>query len=132
MQSDEALVIIKALADGINPQTGEVFPYDSPYQHPQSVRALMLAVQAMQQVEERPRRERILPANAGKPWSLEDDRELCQRYDGGDSIEDLAAETGRTRGAIRSRLVKLGRLQLYTEDAVVVNSNLNEGGRTPG
>jgi hypothetical protein len=32
-----ALTILKALADGANPFTGQVFPHNSVYQHPQVV-----------------------------------------------------------------------------------------------
>jgi len=40
MELPEALKIVRDLADGIDPHTGEVFPTDGPYQHPQVVRAL--------------------------------------------------------------------------------------------
>ena len=33
MEDVEALKIIQALADGVNPQTGEIFSADSPYQN---------------------------------------------------------------------------------------------------
>ena len=38
MEIEEALGIVRKLADGVHPETGEVLQIDSLYQHPQSVR----------------------------------------------------------------------------------------------
>lgn len=40
--------ILRALANGIDPHTGEEFPAESPYQHPQTVRALFTALRALE------------------------------------------------------------------------------------
>lgn len=48
MDAAQALRIVSALANGANPNTGEVFPPDSPYQSPNIIRALFLAVQALE------------------------------------------------------------------------------------
>jgi hypothetical protein len=56
MQLSEGVRILQALADGADPDTGEVFPTDSPYQRPQVVRALMAAVRALERQQERERR----------------------------------------------------------------------------
>lgn len=48
MNLEKALEIIKVLADGIDPFTGEVFPPDSPYQNADMVRALHIAIDAME------------------------------------------------------------------------------------
>ena len=48
MERDKALGILKALADGIDPATGEQFPAGSPYQYPDTVRALYQAVHALE------------------------------------------------------------------------------------
>ncbi|EGU61756.1 hypothetical protein VINI7043_21551 [Vibrio nigripulchritudo ATCC 27043] len=39
---DRHLEIVEALANGINPQTGEVLPSESPYNSPDVIRALFL------------------------------------------------------------------------------------------
>jgi hypothetical protein len=116
MQIAEALKILHALADGADPSTGEVFSSESPYQHPQTVRALMTAVRVMERQEERERRARFLPGNAGKAWDKTEQDQLCQGFDAGSSIKELASQHGRTLGAIQSRLVKLGRIKLPTMD----------------
>lgn len=53
---------------------------------------------------------RMKHGNAYIPWDEEADRVLCRMYDEGKSINLLADIFERTRGAIRSRLIKLGKL----------------------
>jgi hypothetical protein len=59
------------------------------------------------------------PDQAGKPWSRAEDAELAAACDAGESIRDLAASHRRTEGAIRSRLLRLGKL--------TVGSNATDG-----
>lgn len=108
MDLSEALRIVRSLADGIDPHTGEVFPDDSPYQNPQVVRALFLAVRALERLEARKRREKHLPERAGKPWTDEEDKALCEGFNAGLTVPQLAQRHKRTEGAIRARLEKLG------------------------
>ncbi len=111
METSEALKIIKALADGINPFTGEVIPDDSPYQNPQMVRALFKAVSALESREKSEQRRRYLPKNAGNPWYDEEESKLISEFDSGLSISDIAKKHKRTKGSIRSRLEKLGKIK---------------------
>jgi len=111
MDKQTALHIVQTLAQGIDPHTGAVFPADSPYQHPDTVRALFQAAQALVEPAARPRAAPPdAPANAGKPWTQTEDQALAERFDTGRTIPELAAEHGRTRAAIQVRLVKLGKL----------------------
>ncbi len=48
MEKFEASQILQGLADGIDPDTGEVFPDDSPYQRPKTIRALFVAIRAIE------------------------------------------------------------------------------------
>ena len=73
MQIDAALPIVRALADGVNPITGEAYPEQSPYAEPRTLRALYSAVDLMQKEIEREKRRERLPANFGKPWTAEED-----------------------------------------------------------
>jgi LmbE family N-acetylglucosaminyl deacetylase len=110
MEISEALKIIHALADGVNPLTGEVFSDNSPYQHPQIIRALFVAIRALEQAEKKQASKRELPGNAGKPWDAEEDVQLSEGFDAGMTISQLAHKHQRTSGAIESRLVKSGKL----------------------
>lgn len=46
------------------------------------------------------------PIKAGKKWSQEDNFELLDLIENGNSIEDVALKLGRTPSAIKSRLIK--------------------------
>ena len=113
MEKQAALHIIQALAQGIDPHTGETFPADSPYQHPETVRALFQAAQALAESPvERPRRSsQGAPENAGKPWSDEEDQMLVAVFDTGKAISALAEQHRRSRVAIQARLVRLGKIE---------------------
>jgi hypothetical protein len=111
MQIDTALPIVRALADGVNPVTGEAYPEHSPYAEPRTLRALFSAVDLMQKEVEREKRRERLPANFGKPWSAEEDAQLTAAFDGGASIGDIARKHARTHSSIRLRLEKLGKIE---------------------
>ncbi len=101
--------ILQSLADGIDPYSGEIFPPNSPYQHPDTVRALYAVLPLLEETA-KPRNP-TLPAQAGKAWSSEEDAHLMEAFDAGTSIAELAKSHARTRGAITARLVKLGKLE---------------------
>jgi hypothetical protein len=115
METSEALRIIESLAHSVDPLTGEVFPDKSPYQHPQTLRALFMAVRALERLEARQKREHRLPENAGKTWNPTEDHQLCASFDAGTTIQQLAQQHKRTEGAIHSRLVKLGKMPPPTQ-----------------
>jgi len=54
--------------------------------------------------------QRALYANAYRPWSTEDDKQLAQLYNDGKTVTELMALFQRNHGGIRSRLRKLGLL----------------------
>jgi len=109
MKTKDALTIVQVLAAGVDPVTGEVFPNDSPYQTAEVTRALLLAVESMKLKIKADSRKANLPANAGGPWTKEEDREVAEKFDKGMSVQDISQSHGRTYGAIMSRLTKLGK-----------------------
>ena len=112
MNKSEGIKILKQLADGIDPYTGELLPEYSPYQHPQTVRALFHAVAALERIKENDLRGSKDPANAGKPWERSEDDQLIADFDSGMSIEELAQKHQRTIRAIEARLSKLGKITI--------------------
>ncbi len=112
METHRAIEILKLLCDGIDPFTGEIFPENSPYQHPDTVRALFKAVDALKKIQSRQVRQETLPENVGKPWTKEEDNRLINSYDGGKSFKEISEEHKRTEGAIKSRLLKFGKISL--------------------
>jgi predicted RNA polymerase sigma factor len=109
METAEALKIIEALADGLDPHAGEVFPPDSPYQNPQTIRALFAAKSALERVRRTERRKKALPERAGQPWDEEESTLLLDEFEQGISVKELAIKHKRTQRAIISQLLKMGR-----------------------
>lgn len=127
MESTQALKLLTTLSSGINPITAEAFPAESPYQHPDIVRALFLAVRALETKRDEPSAARPLatpatqatstsapnrPGKAGKPWSEAEDDELLAGYDAGQTIEVLAATHQRSRLGVEARLARHGRVPM--------------------
>lgn len=134
MDETKIVAILSALAQGVNPFTGEVFAVDSPYQHADVVRALHAALdrfrqtgpahtldQALNQtpnqtLDQAPsptpksRARPDVPSNVGKPWSEAEDRRLLAEFDRGSKPSELARQLGRTLAGIEARLEKHGRL----------------------
>ena len=125
MEKADALKIIQQLADGIDPQTGKAFGADSPYQHPDTVRALFVAVRALDASpapasapasaqaapKQRAAKSEGAPSNSGKPWSDDEDKALAAAFDAGKKILELATAHQRSRFAIEVRLAKLGNIE---------------------
>jgi hypothetical protein len=110
MEILEALSIVRRLADGIHPESGRELPGDCLYQHPQAVRALHRAMEALELQAERERVRRFLPKNAGKAWSQTEDAQICEELRRGLNFEQIAQIHSRTNGSIISRLVRLGKI----------------------
>ena len=103
MEIAKAREIIRILADGVDPTTGEVLPAESVYNSPEVIRALFAVLEATAlQPQNYARR------NAGKPWPKAEDEKLKDEFTAKMSISDIAKEHGRTYGAIESRLDLLG------------------------
>ncbi|SDJ51680.1 hypothetical protein [Salimicrobium halophilum] len=111
METRRANEIVTLLSDGVDPHTGEVFSADSPYQHPDTVRALFLAVKGLERMEKYEQRKEALPENAGKAWKKKEDGLLAEGFDQGRSIHELCEAHGRTKASIKARLVKLGKIE---------------------
>lgn len=100
--------IIEALADGVDPRTGEVLPSGSPIDSTEVILALHVALSAIDS-RVRSARSATLPSNAGEAWCQRDDRELAGLFDAGYSVADIARTFDRTRASIAARLVRLGK-----------------------
>src|SRR5919206_521882 len=96
MDQAQALAIVRSLANGVDPESGEVFTPESAYQRPQVVRALYEAATALERVERFERRKAQMPAKTGEPWSEDEDRKLLSSFDAGRALQELAAAHERT------------------------------------
>jgi hypothetical protein len=106
MEDIKAAEILKSLAAGDNTADAATL------QSPDVVRALFLAAESLEARARGARRNSSLPRNAGKTWTVEEDERLLAGFDGGTTVEALAAAHERTRAGIEARLVKHGRLEV--------------------
>ena len=118
MDKEQALRVLNALANGIHPATGEKFAADSPYQHPDTVRALFEALRAVEgsagtapAAAPAPERRPALPqSGSGSRWTGEEEERLASAFDAGRTVDELARAHSRSRAAIEARLVRLGKM----------------------
>ncbi|POZ62447.1 hypothetical protein [Chromobacterium alticapitis] len=106
MSPAEASHILSALANGVDPSSGEPLPANDVFNQPDVIRALFLAERALHAFKP----QRGAPGNAGREWTEDEEARLLQAYDAGAELKQIAADHARSRGAIAARLAKLGRL----------------------
>ena len=106
MDITRAKEIISTLAEGVDPTTGEVLPDNSVCNKGEVVRAFYAILNHLDEKKSK----KNLPANAGKPWTAEEDANLKTCFESGMSKKELCAEFERTSGSITSRLARLGLL----------------------
>ena len=107
MEIQEAIKVIRALAEGVSPDTREPLKNDSACRNPQAVMALNRALAALVTQQER---ELKKPASAGKYWSHSEDEQVCEELRKGMDFNEIAKTHGRTVPSIVARLVKLGKI----------------------
>jgi hypothetical protein len=102
--------VLLALARGLDPDSGAVLPAESIVRRADIVRALQDAARIL----ENPARRRAdrtwhapLPPRTGTPWTAEEDAILRSGRANGRSVEELAADLGRTPNAVQVRLDRL-------------------------
>ena len=127
MELEKAKEIVRLLAEGIDPTTGEVLPPDSPYNEPIVIRALFTVIESLKEVRKpkktvkQKRQENIdsgKPRNAGLPWTDDLKMELADKFRSGTSIPELSRYFERTKGAILSELTKQGLIEDDEEEDV--------------
>ena len=116
MVMDEVISILESLASGIDPSTGEQVQHEV-FRKPDVIRALFTAASSLKlrnarQTEAAAAAGRAQPTFAGTPWNLDEDTLLCAEYDEGMPTPEIARRHQRTPGAIRSRLIKVGKIEL--------------------
>lgn len=105
MELSYAIEYLTALADRVDPATGEVLPAGHICNRADTVRALYAVLRPAE------KKASENPPNAGKPWSAEEDDQLLVEYHAGQKVLQLAQRHARTAGAIRARLVRLGEIE---------------------
>ena len=119
METSQVVEVLSALASGVHPVTGEVFDEDSPYNHPQILRALFGSLEIIRapasrtpkKSQEEINREEGRPLRFNVRWSEQEDEELLSLVVKGTPTGEIAEQFQRTKGSIHSRLQGKGLLQ---------------------
>jgi len=107
MEIQDAIKVVRALANGMDPESGEALKDDSVCLAPNSVKALNRALAALVSQEER---ERSKPGNAGTYWTRAEDEQVCEELRKGIDFKEIAKAHNRTVPSIVARLIKLGKV----------------------
>ena len=111
MEISETVETLKKLADGIDPETGEVLSCQNPFNQPKVIRALFSAIEVLEKSKKNIERKKDLPARSGLSWTEIESKELTEHHKQGLSFAELSKRHQRTTGAITSQLLKLGIIQ---------------------
>jgi hypothetical protein len=114
METQETLRIMRALADGINPESGEVLTANAVYHDPPVVRAFHRAARAWntwKNASVRRRRHRRSPARRGRGRKM---RKFVRSCAGELIFQQIATTHNRAISSIVARLVKLGKIEPNT------------------
>lgn len=107
MDIEQAIKIVRSLANGVHPESGAALEEGSICRTPDAIKALNRALAALVAQEER---EKKRPKNAGKSWSHEEDAQICEEVRQGIDFNQIAQIHNRSLAAILARLVKLGKI----------------------
>ena len=99
--------VLSVLAAGRDPRSQQLLPAGSILHTPDVLRALLLALNALEAAAARARRRSTLPPHVGRKWSAAEDAELRAEMAGGESLDGIAARHGRSKRAIELRLRRI-------------------------
>lgn len=105
---EDVIRVLKSLAQGMDPQSGEKCPGESLLNRPEIIRALFAAVDRLQAVRKSGVPAVEHPGGSSRRWTAELDEELKERYLAGAALPELMRTLGRGRGALIGRLKLLG------------------------
>ena len=108
MPKSETHRVLCALVAGRDPRSTQRLPAGSILHTPDVLRALLLAVNALEAAAARERRRAALPPNVGREWTPSEDAALRFELAGELPISAIAARHGRSIHAIEIRMRKIG------------------------
>lgn len=108
MPKSETHRILCALIAGRDPRSTQRLPGGSILHTPDVLRALLLAVNALEAAAARERRRAALPPNVGREWTHSEDAALRLELAGEVPITAIASRHGRSIRAIELRVRKMG------------------------
>lgn len=108
MSQSETHRVLSALIAGRDPRSTQRLPPGSILHTPDVLRALLLALSALEAATARSRRRAALPPNVGREWTEAEDAELRAEVVSCEALQRIAARHGRSIRAIELRMRKIG------------------------
>lgn len=108
MPRSETHRVLCTLVAGRDPRSTQRLPGRSILHTPDVLRALLLAVNALEAAAARERRRAALPPNVGREWTHSEDAALRLELAGEVPITAIASRHGRSIRAIELRVRKMG------------------------
>lgn len=108
MSHSQTYRILTALIAGRDPRSQLRLPSASVLHTPNVLRALLLAVSALEAFTARTRRRAALPPNVGREWTAEEEAQLRVELAGKEPLNVISARHGRSVRAIQLRQRKVG------------------------
>ena len=111
MTTDRAAEILRCMANGVDPITGEILEENHLCNSPEVIRALCTAIRAMSNVDEADASRVVRKngkLNAGRPWTDADLDALKRMYRDGDSMDQICAKLHRRERGVLKQLERLG------------------------
>ena len=106
--NNKLLGFIDILLNGIDPWSGELFEKDH-FMNCREMKEILLVAQiAMQKQNQKIKNK---PVNSKVTWTNEEENLLVERFKEGISAKELAKLHGRSIGAVKARLLKLGLIE---------------------
>jgi hypothetical protein len=115
------LAMLKALANGIHPETGEILTAESTANKPEAIRILFALIEELSATPEKQKKTKLTPeekqqrnlaegrpAKSYFPWTEEEKVILAERFGQSEAIEALGGEFGRSALAVAIQLEKMG------------------------
>ncbi len=125
----QAHQLVHDLARGIDPFNGQLLAEDGVYNTPQVRKALATLLAELDAARAAPAplakkakskaaRDPAQPARHGKAWAAEEKEQAGNWYREGIAVAEIATRLERTRGSIRSELIKQGLIEPYHATSV--------------
>jgi hypothetical protein len=110
MEIQEALAMVRALTDGVNPENGKLLTADVVYPYAPVVSALPRAVGALEILKAKERSPRTLPGSGIKSWSRAENAQRCEELRRGIDFRQITKTYDQAMASIIARLMKLGKI----------------------
>lgn len=108
MSTQSPSEVLAALAQGIDPASGEDLEATGIWRQANVIEALRAGAAALE--EHKPHVRAPNSAHVGQPWTSQEEHDLLMAFGAGTPLPDIASRHQRSLTAIEARLERLGKL----------------------